>query len=307
MKRTSPSSLTIGVSGASPQTKSVRAMMKQIQDEGSTPVYLTSHSRNMRTAIIEDISRLHALVVMGNNLDIDPKRYLERYAKNDPKRQLHPATKSEMNTTRGRERALYETAMIQSAIAAKMPLLGICGGMQRINVLCGGTLHQHIPDLVGCNKHMQHKQGIAPHIAVVPIIIKDHTVLAKIACDIDMPFVKGDASECPKVIMENSMHHQAIDRLGGNLRVCALTDTVRMKDGTNGYLAEAIESDPDGLYRSQFILGVQWHPEFGASSLGQRIVQHLIKAAQGYSKKSPPRKSSITFEAVRSVKISKPK
>lgn len=308
MKRNAPTGIVIGVSGASAQTKSVRAMMKQIEDEGATPVFLSSKARNMRSAIIEDMGKIHALAVMGNNYDIDPKRYVDRYGRNDPKRQIHPQTRSEMNTPRGRERALYETAMIQSAIAAKMPLLGICGGMQRINVLCGGTLHQHVPDLVGCDKHMQNKQGIAPHIPVIPIIIKDHTTLAKIACDIDMPFVRDESDDCPKVIMENSLHHQAVDRIGQHLRVCAVTDSVRMKDGTAGYLAEAIESDPNGALRTQFILGVQWHPEFGASSLGQRIVQHLIKAAQDYAKKKPgPRKKSLAFEAVRSVQTSKKK
>jgi gamma-glutamyl-gamma-aminobutyrate hydrolase PuuD len=70
-------------------------------------------------------------------------------------------------------------------------------------VLCGGTLHQHIPDLVGCDKHMQHKQGIAPHIPVVPILIKDGTTLAHIAQGIKMPFISGNSSGSPKVIMEN--------------------------------------------------------------------------------------------------------
>lgn len=306
MKQAS-SIITIGVSGASATTKSVRAMMKQIEDEGANAVFLVSRARNLRTAIIDDLSKIQALVLMGNNFDIDPKIYLDRYEKGDPKRKLHPATKSEMSTPRGRERALYETAMLQGALAAGMPVLGICGGMQRINVLCGGTLHQHVPDLVGCDKHMQSKQGIAPHIPVVPIVILDNTKLSEIACDIAMPFVKGEQTDCPKVIMENSLHHQAVDKIAPVLRVCAVTDSVKLKNGTAGYLAEAIESNPDGKYKKQFILGVQWHPEFGASSLGQRIVQHLMASANDYGRKKPGRKNTVAFKKIRSVQTSKKK
>jgi len=298
-----PSTLTIGVSGTSAQTKSVRSIMKQIRDEGGKPVFLASG--NLKAAV-QDMARIQALVVMGNDRDIDPKSYLHHYPKNDPRNCIHPQTKSELLTPKGKARARYEEMAIRHALTCGMPLLGICGGMQRINVLCGGTLHQHIPDLVGCEKkHMQHKQGIAPHIPVVPILIKDKTMLAAIATGIGMASIKGTAPHCAQVIMENSMHHQSVDRIGEHLRVCALTDTVRMKDGTNGYLAEAIETDPDGAYAGQFILGVQWHPEFGASSLGQKIVQNLITAARQFSRTRKGHRAIIEFKRITSIQAAR--
>ena len=303
MKPTTRSKLTIGVSGASARTKSVRAMMKQVRDEGCVAVFLESAHKNLRLAIESDLARIEALVVMGNDRDIDPKHYIHRYADGDPKRAVHPQTKNESGHPKGNARARYEEAAIKKALERGMPLLGICGGMQRINVICGGTLHQHIPDLVGCDKHMQQRRGIAPHIAVVPILIKDGTTLAQIAGSIKMPFVK-DSDACPKVIMENSMHHQAIDRIASQLRVCALTDTVKMQGGTMGYLAEAVEADPEGEYGGQCILGVQWHPEFGASSLGQKIVRHMIAAAQDFARARRPKGKALSFAFVSRIQAS---
>ena len=298
--------LIIGVSGASARTKSVLAMMKQIRDEGALPVFLDNNGKNNVASVVKDMARIDALVVMGNNFDIDPKLYIHRYPPGDPKRAIHPQTKSESATPKAKMRARYETQMLEKSLKLGMPVLGVCGGMQRINVIAGGTLHQHIPDLVGCNKHMQHKQGIAPHIPVVPIIIKENTKLAEMAGSISMPFVKGHCSSRPKVIMENGLHHQAIDKIAPHLRVCAITDTVKLRDGCAGYLAEAFESDPDGDFAKQFILGVQWHPEFGASSLGQKIVQHLIAATGDYRKthRRGCTKKTLVFKSVSDIRNS---
>jgi len=303
MRSSSRTKLTIGVSGASMHTKSVRAMMKQIREEGAHAVFLDRHVSHLARAAGVAIERIDALVVMGNDLDIDPKLYIDRYPPDSPKRCIHPQTRSEHSTPKGLARARYEDAILRKALAYGMPVLGVCGGMQRLNVLCGGTLHQHLPDLVGCDKHRQHKQGIAPHIPVVPVIIKDGTMLAKIAGHITMGFTQGHSPLQPKVIMENSMHHQAVDRIAPSLHVCAVTDTVRLKSGRMGYLAEAIETDPEGKLAGQFILGVQWHPEFGASSLGQKIVQHMIVAAQEFVRMRARRtaKYRLQFMLVQSI------
>ena len=275
--------LTIGVSGISDRTKSVLAIMKQIREEGTKPVFIDYAVTHPARAADATIDSIDALVVMGNDLDIDPKLYIDRYAKDDPKRRIHPQTNSELGNSRSAARARYEEALLEKALSNGMPILAVCGGMQRLNVMLGGTLHQHIPDLVGCNKHMQHKQGIAPNVPVIPIIIKDNTTLATIGCNIKTPFSTDHSACVPKVIMENSMHHQALDRIGRGLRVCAMTDTIKRERGATGFMAMAVESDPDGLFAQQFILGVQWHPEFGASSLGEDIVHHLTLAARRFA------------------------
>lgn len=172
--------------------------------------------------------------------------------------------------------------MIRAALTKKMPLLGICGGMQRINVMCGGTLHQHVPDLVGHDKLMQKNHGVPLNITTYPALIQCDTKMYAIARDIKMPFVRDKEENVPIVIMENTLRHQAIDLLGDGLTACGLSDAVKNRDGSAKYLVEAIESDPSGPYADQFLIGVQWHPEFGASPIGGKIIEHLAFAARGY-------------------------
>ncbi len=277
--------ITIGISGHSRHSKSVRAVMRQIRRQGYRSLFLSAQTQHLKSAVHQVLPTIDGLILMGNNLDIDPKEYVRRYAPEDPKTKHHPMTRSEQDMPASAARARFEKAMLEKAMACGMPILGICGGMQRINVQCGGTLHQHLPDLVGCNKHMQYKQGIAPHVPVVPIIIMQETLLGKITRNIRMSFCIDHPADMPKVIMENSIHHQAIDRVGHGLRVSAVTDTVKMKDGRSGYLPEAIEPDPEGPYRNQFLLGVQWHPEFGASEIGDHIIRHMGQAALAFKQK----------------------
>jgi len=118
-----------------------------------------------------------------------------------------------------------------------MPLLGICRGAQALNVACGGTLHQHLPG------HRQSEPGSRPthEVEVLP-----GTRLA------------GLLGAGPVAV--NSFHHQAVDRLGGGLRVSA-----RAADGT----IEAIEG-------AGFVVGVQWHAEAMADG---RLFEALASAS----------------------------
>lgn len=275
-----PSYVTIGVSGARPDSDSMRAMIASLESAGITPYCLYDHGLR---CVNTDLSRMDALIFMGNDYDIDPSAYIERYPEGDPRRCIHAQTKSEHSTPQSKARGDYENALMQKALKAGVPILGICGGMQRLNVLCGGTLHQHIPDMVGHDRHWQSRHGIAPNIGSIPILIPSGTKLSQIARDIRMDFTIDMSEDCDKVIMENSLRHQSIDIVGKDLRVCSMSDVVRRPDGTSDYLIEAIEADPDGAYAQQFLLGVQWHPEFSASPIGGRIIHHLILAAQAFA------------------------
>jgi len=274
------SSVTIGISGAAPDTDSVRAMEAALIAAGATPYSLHDHAARCATT---DLSKLDAVVFMGNDYDIDPSTYIERYPEGDPRRCIHSATKSEYSTPQSKARCEYENRLMHMALDAKLPILCVCGGMQRLNVLCGGTLHQHVPDMVGHDKLWQSRHGVAPNVGSIPIIIPGGTRLSMIASEIHMNFARDVTDDCPKVIMENSLRHQSIDIVGKGLRVCSMSDVVRKKDGTADYLIEAVEAEPQGPYAQQFLLGVQWHPEFSASPIGAYIIKHLIAAAQEFA------------------------
>jgi putative glutamine amidotransferase len=125
----------------------------------------------------------------------------------------------------------FEYAVVREALRLDLPILGICRGAQALNVACGGTLYQHLPDVVGdAVLHRQSEDGRRPtHVVdVVP-----GSRLARVLR------TRG--------LRVNSFHHQAVDRLGTGLRVAA-----RAQDGT----VEAIE-DP----ARRFVLAVQWHAE----------------------------------------------
>ncbi len=274
-----PSQAHIGISCANPQTPSAQAMIKRVSEAGGMAVLLTDHAtRDER----DDFESIHGLVVMGNDFDIDPIHYMNRYPEGDPRRQIHPLTKSEVECEHAKARGRYENAIMTRALRAKMPVLGICGGMQRLNVLCGGTLHQHVPDMVGDNRLAQNIQGLAGDVPTRPVLIEPATRMSIIAKKIQMQFVQNKTPGLPTVIMENSFRHQSIDIVGEGLRVCALSDVVRLADGTSRYLIEAVESTPEGPYGKQFLIGVQWHPEFCASEIGKVLVKDFIKNAASY-------------------------
>jgi putative glutamine amidotransferase len=124
----------------------------------------------------------------------------------------------------------FELAVARRADARGMPILAICRGTQALNVVRGGALHQHLPEI---STEISHRQGI-------PGDQTSHAV------EVD-PDSKLAAALGGTEIDVNSFHHQAIDRLGEGLRISA-----RAPDGT----VEAVE-DPS----RPFLIGVQWHAE----------------------------------------------
>lgn len=256
----------IGISGGGADSASVRAMMTQIASSGAVPMYLGNHAIR-RPA--EDIAKIDALVVMGNNADIDPERYGQT---------KHAETHPESETPEGKARADYEYALMQQALDSGMPLMGVCGGMQRLNVMTGGDLHQHVPDLTGNDDNAQQLHNIAPFVPVQPIHLVKSGTLAHIGDTLLTVFAPWHKDY---VYNENSMHHQAVNHVGNGLRAAAHSEDT-LPDGT--HLVEAIEADPNGPYKNQFILGVQWHPEFSASELGAKIATRLTNEAQHFAK-----------------------
>jgi len=151
----------------------------------------------------------------------------------------------------------FEYAVAQEAVGLGLPILGICRGTQALNVARGGTLHQHLPDVVGETiRHRQSEDSRQP------------THLVEIVPGSRLANVLG-ATE----LSVNSFHHQAVDRLGAGLRVSA-----RAPDGT----IEGIE-DPD----RPFVVAVQWHAEtLVGLPANLALFRELITVAAGESRLS---------------------
>jgi putative glutamine amidotransferase len=173
---------------------------------------------------IEDaLARLDGLVLSGGG-DIDPARY-----RAEPAPQL---------TSVREERDTAEFALFAAAMSRHLPVLGICRGLQVINVARGGSLHQHLPDVVGHDGH-----------APVPGSFGTHAV--RVASGSRLAGILGH-EEIDAPISAPTHHHQAVDRLGDGL-----VPTAWAEDDT----IEAFELDAGG--DGPFMVAVQWHPEAG--------------------------------------------
>ena len=144
-------------------------------------------------------------------------------------------------------RDAVEVALAREALARDLPLLGICRGMQLLNVACGGTLHQHVPHRFGHHEHLRVRGSFDG---------ADHDV--RLAAGSLAARVAGTQPRATK-----SHHHQGIDRVGAGLVVSG-----RAADD----LPEALE-DPT----RRFVLGVQWHPEADPTS---PVIGALVEAAR---------------------------
>src|ERR1700722_3810108 len=176
-------------------------------------------------------------LILAGGADIDPASYGES---------PHPETVSTVP-----ERDAFEIALTRAAIERDMPLLGICRGMQLINVACGGTLLQHLPDRYG---HHEHRRVVGSFGGAAHDVLRPEGSLAARAA--------GELSHATK-----SHHHQGVDRLGEGLMTSGVS--------TLDELTEAIEWG-GGSSDRRFLLGVQWHPE---ADLASSVVGALVDAA----------------------------
>jgi putative glutamine amidotransferase len=171
--------------------------------------------------------------MLAGGADIDPASYGA---------QPHPTTLGAVP-----ERDAFEIALARRALERDLPLLGICRGLQIMNIAGGGTLHQHLPELLG---HEDHRRVLGTFDGADHPVLLEHGSLAARAA--------GELRHATK-----SHHHQGIDRLGDGLQI---TGRAEMDD-----FPEAIEA-PD----RRFALGVQWHPEADEQS---RLIAALVEEA----------------------------
>lgn len=179
----------------------------------------------------EPSAPLDGMVISGGD-DIDPSLYLGADNGVAPK-----------DTPRDK----FEVAMIGRALADGLPMLGICRGAQLINVVLGGTLHADIRHLRRITSNRR-----TPFPLKTLELTRNSRLQTLMSC------------ERSRI---NSLHHQAIDRLGSELTICG-----RDRDG----IVQAVEHRDE-----RFLFGVQWHPEYlPQKSEQRRLFQALCEAAR---------------------------
>ncbi len=213
-----------------------RNYVEAVQRAGGLALLLPPDPR-----LIEDPGEALELIdglVLAGGADIDPLAYGQ---------QAHAETAGTVP-----ERDSFEIALVRAAIERDLPVLGICRGMQLINVALGGTLTQHLPERYG---HHEHRRAVGSFDGA------DHEVELRPGT-LAMQVV-GESPHPTK-----SHHHQGVDRLGDGLELSGTS----VLDG----LAEAIE-----LPGKSFVLGVQWHPEADAMS---PVLDALVAAASRHAR-----------------------
>jgi len=211
-----------------------------VQEAGGIAVVLPTHG------FVDDVAplldRVDGLVFSGGP-DLDPATYGH---------ERHPQLGPDVDRVSDE----YELALLREATARDLPLLGICRGMQALNVARGGTLHQHLPDRTG----LEHRQTHEPHEAAHAVTVRQGTPLHRLTRR--------------RRLDVNSFHHQAVDRLGARLAPAA-----HAPDGT----IEAIY-DP----QLRFCLGVQWHAELLTHRDEHAPLLHELVAAAATSTAATP-------------------
>jgi putative glutamine amidotransferase len=189
--------------------------VRAVQDTGALVMLLPVDSRDPQRLL----DRVDGLMVIGG-ADLDPAVYGQE--------------RSEATENTYRDRDEFELALTRGALERGLPFLGICRGMQLLNVALGGTINQNLVAADGTN----------PHRRIVGTFVgTEHDI------DLDPGSLAARATG-EEIHEARCHHHQAIDRLGSGLVV-----TASARDG----VPEAIELEGD----DSWVLGVQWHPEAG--------------------------------------------
>ena len=213
---------------------------RAVQQAGAVPIVLPITGSRATTRAMLD--RVDGLVVSGGNFDIHPNFYGEK-----------PIDGLGIVRT---ERTEFELDLISLALKRDLPILGICGGAQAINVALGGSLYQDIgTQIAGAGEHQQRAlKDRGGH----EVVIHSGTKLRRIV---------GRAS-----LEVNTTHHQAVKKLGKGLVVNATADDS---------VIEGIESN-----HHAFVLGVQWHPEFLVQRDGAQRKLFAAFVTSGHAKRT---------------------
>ena len=216
-----------------PRLEAWRTYTTAVELAGGVPILLPV--TDSAGHVGEQLDLVDGLILIGGN-DYAPDLYgAEMHAST---KLVHP------------DRQFYDLELARLAIRRKVPVLAICGGHQLVNIVCGGSILQHLPDVLGgTEEHSGEPAQLIHEVAIEP-----DSMLARI--------VGADQ------LAVNSTHHQAVDKVGGGLRIAA-----RSPRG----IVEALEPKAES-----FLLCVQWHPERLAAGYLQHLAlfEALVEASQ---------------------------
>jgi putative glutamine amidotransferase len=198
---------------------------------GGVPMFLPHHPEYVG----DYLNVINGLLVTGGDADVDPVLYGDDIR--------HPKTKTKSRRT------AFEYKIVEEALKMDKPVFGICGGQQLLNVVTGGSLIQHLPDMNGPINHTDPDARLRTA----------HKVELKVGTKLQ--YLSGSV-----IIDVNTSHHQAVRKVGPDMVVNAVAD-----DG----VIEGIESK-----KHTFCLGVQWHPEYLLSPIDTSIFTAFIEAAK---------------------------
>lgn len=219
---------------------------RAVEQAGGEPVRIPLHQSS--DELKELIVGCDGILLPGSKADVDPAKF--------------NATRSPHTAGADSQRDVVDELLLQDAFDLRKPVLGICYGLQSLNVYLGGSLIQHIPDFLpeDLRARVNHEAGRAIAVAHKVEIEKDSKLAEIVEGREEYGLSSQDNDSRTKngavpregnrlIIPVNSSHHQSADAIGKNLRLVARCPDDRIIEALEG-------TNPD-----HFVLAVQWHPE----------------------------------------------
>lgn len=236
--------------------RSLTPYVQAVIDSGGEPVVLNLNLSPDQLA--GEISHCQAVLLPGSKADVEPQKFNQprhpRSAQADPLRDA------------------ADELLLQDAYNLRKPILGICYGLQSLNVWRTGTLVQHIESEID---HSPRDPVKAAHqVTVEPGSLLARSLGLPDQPESHLPTTPRGAQAPPDLVPVNSSHHQAAELVGDGLRAVAHCP--------QDHVIEALE----GTNPAHFVLAVQWHPErtFAGDEHSRRLFQAFISAASERSK-----------------------
>src|SRR5580698_8836284 len=230
---------------------------RAIEQAGGEPVRISLDQPSaevMKLEVLKIMERSDGVLLPGSNADVDPAKF--------------GATRSPRSADADPRRDTVDELLLEDAYHLRKPVLGICYGLQSLNVYRAGSLVQHIPDFLPeeLRARVNHEAGKKVAVAHAVEIDKD-SKLSEIVNGME----NGKNRETRKLVLPvNSSHHQSADAIGKGLRIVARC--------TDDGIIEALE----GTAPNHFVLAVQWHPERSVDhdEPSRAIFRALIETAE---------------------------